>query len=262
MALDSSQIEQASRDLRTALGHGATLGPLEEAYPGLTPEDAYAIQLATVRAWTGEGRSLVGYKVGLTNQAGQKAFGIDEPALGHLFADMRLGTGQEMDLGELYQPRVEGELAFVLGQDLAGPGVTAMDVIRATWGVAAALEIMDTRYTDWQVKAPGLIADNCSGARFVLGSGVTPLVGFEARYLGFVMLKNGEVAGTGTGANVMGDPLESVVWLANKLGGLGLSLKAGQVVLSGASAPPVPVGPGDSIHLTVDRVGQVFCRFG
>ncbi len=259
MALDASQIEQASRELRAAWEQGTSLGPLEERYPGLSPDDAYAIQLDGVRHWTGQGRVPVGYKVGLTNRAGQEAFGIDEPALGHLFADMRLTSGDELDLGELYQPKVEGELAFVLARDLAGPG-DPQDVIGATLGVTAALEIMDTRYTDWRVKAPGLIADNCSGARFVLGSQLTSLVGLDTRHVGFVMLKNGQVAGTGAGANVMGDPLESMAWLANKLASLGRSLKAGHVVLSGASVPPVPVEAGDVIHLNVDRVGQVFCQ--
>lgn len=262
MALDARQIEQASRDLRAALDQGNPIDPLEERYPGLSPEDGYAIQLAAVRAWTVQGRTMVGYKIGLTNRAGQKAFGVDEPAMGHLFADMRLASGNELNLSELYQPKAEGELAFVLAQDLAGPGITTMDVVRATLGVTAALEIMDTRYTDWRVKAPGLIADNCSGARFVLGSQLTSLVGLDTCQLGFVMLKDGQVAGTGSGANVMGDPLEAVAWLANKLAEMGLPLKTGQVVLSGAAVPPVAVQAGDFIQLTVDRVGQAYCQFG
>ena len=261
MASDNNRIGQASNELRKATAEVAALVPFEDTYPELTLDDAYAVQMASVQAWTKEGRVRSGYKIGLTNQAGQQAFGLTEPALGHLFKDMCLDSGETQNLGELYQPKVEGELAFVLGHDLAGPGVSALDVRRATYGVVAALEIMDTRFQGWQVKAPGLIADNCSGARYVLDSKVTPLDGLEPRYFGFVLQKNGQVIGSGAGVNVLGDPLESVAWLANKLASLGLSLKAGEVVMSGAVIPPVVAEGGDLIHLTVDRVGQVFCRF-
>ncbi len=259
--MDRAQAQEAARGLMAAALEVRPLEPLRLTFPDATLADAYSVQMILVEAYTAQGRKPVGKKVGLTNQAGQDAFGAAEPALGHLFADMAVPHGGGGDSARFYLPRVEGELAFVLGCDLAGPGVTALDVLRATEGVMPAIEIMDTRITDWQVKVIDLVADNCSAAAYVLGSELVPLTGFDPARLGFVMLKNGRVASTGAGANVLGSPLQSMVWLANKLGELGLSLRAGEVVLTGAAAPPLPVGKGDVIQLAVDRVGEVGCYF-
>ncbi len=151
--MDKAQAQEAAQGLMAAARDSRPIEPLRATYPGLSLADAYAVQLILVEAYIAQGRKLVGRKVGLTNSAGQEAFGADEPVLGHLFADMAVPHGGGGDTARLYAPRVEGELAFVLGNDLAGPGVTALDVLRSTAGVMPAVEIMDTRIKDWQVKA-------------------------------------------------------------------------------------------------------------
>jgi 2-keto-4-pentenoate hydratase len=225
-------------------------------------DEAYRIQLITVEAQLSEGRKVVGKKIGLTSPAMQQMFNVNEPDYGHLFDNMLAYQGAEVSASRLLQPRIEGEIAFVMERDLMGPGVTPADVIRSTAGVTAALEIIDSRIRDWKIKIQDTVADNASSGAFVLGSKLVPLTDLDLRCVGFVMTKNGQLAATGAGAAVLGSPVQSVAWLANKMGEYEISLKAGEVILSGAAAAAVPVQAGDSIHLTVDRIGDVACFFG
>jgi len=259
--MTKNEIDRAARNLLEATEKNVPIDPVIKTHGAITVQDGYRIQHTMVEKCTADGRRIVGKKVGLTNKGAQKNFGATEPALGHLFEDMMVKIDEGIQISRLYQPRVEGELAIVLEKDLAGPGITALDVVRATAGVTAALEIMDTRIIDWNVKVQDLVADNCSGAAFAIGGLLVPLKDFDPRYIGFVMEKNGQLVSTGTGVNVLGSPLESAAWLANKLAQLGMTLKAGEIILTGAAAPPVPVEAGDSIHLTIDRVGQLGCYF-
>ncbi len=223
----------------------------------MTLEEAYRVQAILVETWSNQGRRVVGKKVGLTNAAGMEKFGAHEPALGHLFSDMLVDPAAGLDATSLYKPMIEGELAFVFKKDLTGPGVTTLDVLRATEGVMSSVEIMDTRIVDWQINVLDLVADNCSARAFALGSELVQIRGFDPANLGFVMRKNGQVVSTGTGANVLGSPLTAVAWLANKLGQMGNAIKGGEVVLTGAATPPVAVAAGDVVQLSVDRIGEV-----
>jgi 2-oxopent-4-enoate hydratase len=208
-----------------------------------------------------EGRKVVGKKIVLASPAMQRMLNVNEPDYGHLFDDMLAYQGEELSTSHLIQPRVEGEMAFILERDLLGPGIIPADVIRATVGVTAALEIIDSRIRDWKIKIQDTVADNASSGVFVLGSKLVPLTGLDLRCVGFVMTKNGQLAATGAGAAVLGNPAQSVALLVNKMGEYSISLKTDEVILSGSAVAAVPVQAGDSVHLTVDRIGDMGCFF-
>ena len=261
MSLTQEQIVQAAGQLVQAADSRKAIPALTDSLPGIRTEDAYQIQLYNVEQAVAKGAKVVGKKIGLTSPAMQTMLKVDEPDYGHLLDYMLIYQGEPVPMERLLQPRIEGEIAFVMARDLKGPGVTPLEVALATAGVTAALEIIDSRIADWKIKIQDTVADNASGAAFVLGSQLTPLAGLDLRHTGFVLAKNGHLAGTAAGAAVLGSPLQSVAWLVNKLGELGVSVQAGEIILSGAAPAAVPVAAGDSIHLVVDRLGEVSCRF-
>jgi len=261
MTLSKAELAEAAQKLLAAARDLKPIAPLTKTYPGITTEEAYRIQLNTIEVRLADGRKVVGKKIGLTSPAIQQMFNVTEPDYGHLLDDMLVYQGVGITASRLLQPRIEGEIAFILERDLTGPGITPTDVIRATAGVTAALEIIDSRIRDWKIKIQDTVADNAASAAFVLGARLTPLTGIDLRYVGYVMIKNGQLATTGAGAAVLGSPAQSVAWLANKMGQYGISLKAGEIILSGSAAAAVPVQVDDSIRLTVDRVGDVECYF-
>jgi 2-keto-4-pentenoate hydratase len=261
MALSDIELSGVAQRLLEGARDRKPIDPITETYSEITIEEAYRIQVLTVDARVSEGRIVIGKKVGLTSPAMQEMFGVDEPDYGHLLDDMLVYEGMGLDTSRLLQPRIEGEIAFVLEKDLTGPGVTPVDVIRSTAGVIAALEIIDSRIRDWKIKIQDTVADNASAAAVVLGTRLVPLMNLDLRGVGFVMTKNGRLAATAAGAAVLGSPVQSVAWLANRLSDYGISLKAGEIILSGAAAAAVPVDAGDFIHLTVDRIGEVGCFF-
>ncbi len=261
MALTEKQLSEAADLLLGCIRQAKPVDPLTEIYPGISVEEAYKIQLINVERRLGGGRKIVGKKIGLTSPAMQGMFGVSEPDYGHLFDDMLIYQGAAVQTNELLQPRIEGEIAFILDRDLKGPGVTSSDVIQATAGVTAALEIVDSRIRDWKIKIQDTVADNASSGAFVLGSQMVSARDLDLRHVGFVMTKNGRLAGTGAGAAVLGSPAQAVAWLANKMGEFGIMLKSGEIVLSGAACAAVPFAAGDSIHLFVDRIGDVGCFF-
>jgi 2-oxopent-4-enoate hydratase len=204
---------------------------------------------------------MVGKKIGLTSLAMQQMVNVSEPDYGYILDNMIIYQGEGLSASQFLQPRIEGEIAFIMEQDLMGPGITIGDVMRATAGVTAALEIIDSRIRDWKIKIQDTVADNASCGGIVLGSKMVPLTGLDLRYVGFVMTKNGRLASTAAGAAVLDNPVQSVAWLANKLGEYEIPLKAGEIILSGAAAAALPVQRGDTIHLTVDRISDVGCCF-
>lgn len=261
MALNEKTLSEAAQRLIIAARNRKPVDPLTETHPEITVEEAYRIQLITVEAWLAQGRKVVGKKIGITSPAIQEMLNVGEPDYGHLMDHMLINEGEGLAITRLLQPRVEGEIAFILERDLNGPGITPVDVIRATARVTAALEIIDSRIRDWKIKIQDTVADNASSAAFVLGSKLVPLADIDLRSVGFVMTKNGRLAATAAGAAVLGSPIQSVAWLANKMGEYGFSLKAGETILSGSAVAAVPVEAGDSIHLVVDRIGDVSCFF-
>jgi 2-keto-4-pentenoate hydratase len=259
--MNKEEIEVAARSLLRAARHREPIEPLTQTYPKITIEDAYEIQLCTVNIRVAGGRRVIGKKIGLTSPAMQQMLGVAEPDYGHLLDDMLIYQGAAVPSHFLIQPRIEGEIAFVLDRDILGPGVTPHDVVRATAGVAPALEIIDSRIKEWRISIQDTVADNASSAFFLLGTNLVPIAGLDLRFAGFVLEKNGQVVVTAAGAAVLGSPVQAVAWLANKMGEYGIALKAGEIILSGSAGTAVPVGPGDCISLTVDRVGSVSCFF-
>ena len=239
-----------------------SVDPLTETYPGLTAQQAYAIQLAGVAIKRErDSRKIVGKKIGLTSAAMQKLIGVEEPDYGHLFDYMMVNEGEPIQLSRLLFPKVEGEVAFVLKKRLEGPGVSIVDVLRATEAVMASIEIVDSRVRNWKIRLPDTVADNASSARFVVGSRMVSPREIDLRLVGMVFEKNGEVVNTGAGAAVMGHPASSVAWLANKLGEFGVALEEGEIILSGAITGAVDARAGDSFLISFQGLGTAGVRF-
>jgi 2-oxo-3-hexenedioate decarboxylase len=222
----------------------------------LSIDDAYAIQAALLEILLGRGDTLAGAKLGLTSRAKQEQMGVDEPCYGWVPASSVLPDGMA-PLDELIHPRVEPELVFVLAQDLAGPGVTADDVLDATEKVVGGIEVIDSRYEAFSFTLPDVIADNTSAARVVIGSeGVGPRE-VDLTTLGCVFEVDGEITGTATGAALLGDPAGCVAMLANHLGRYGLRLEAGWVVMAGAATDARPLGSGSVATARYSSLGPV-----
>ncbi|PWV83096.1 2-oxopent-4-enoate/cis-2-oxohex-4-enoate hydratase [Halomonas sp. A11-A] len=187
--------------------------------------------------------------------------GVNQPDFGQLTDRMVINQGESIAMKSLIQPKAEGEIAFVLKRDLNGPGVTVADVLRATEGVMACFEIVDSRIRDWKIRIQDTIADNASCGVFVLGDRLVDPRNLDLFTTGMVLEKNGRIVGTGAGAATMGSPAIAVAWLANTLGQLGMSLKAGDVILSGALSAMVPVNAGDNLRMTLAGIGSCSVRF-
>jgi 2-oxopent-4-enoate hydratase len=214
----------------------------------LSITDAYQIQLAIIKAKTDRKEKVVGKKIGLTSRRMQQAFGIDQPDYGHIMDRLILGEGLPILLSGLIQPKIEVEIAFILKEDLIGPGVTAAEVLRCTLGVLPCFEVIDSRIKDWKIKIQDTIADNASIGRVILGSPLSSVSGIDLRSVGVVIRKNGEVAETAAGAAVMGNPVDAVAWLANKLSEHGVQLKAGEIIISGSLIAPIEIADRDVIQ--------------
>lgn len=230
-------------------------------HPDLTIEDAYGIQQINLERRIGAGARPAGRKIGLTSRAVQEWLGVAEPDFGGLLDDMAVPNGGSVEVSRLLQPRVEGELAFVLKRNLRGPGVTAAQVIAATDFVLPAIEIIDSRVKDWKFRIQDTIADNASSALFAAGSQPATLREIDTRTIGLTLRKNGAVVSTGAGVACLEDPVNAVVWLVNKLGTLGVEIEAGEIILSGALGPVSPVVAGDYITASIGRMAEVAVRF-
>jgi len=225
------------------------IDPLTMHVPSLTPEEAYHIQLINIRRKIEQGDQVVGKKIGLTSKAMQQLLGVNEPDYGHLLHTMEIKAGDRVPWEKLLQPKVEGEIAFILKKTLKGPGLTHLDVINAVDQVVPAIEIVDSRIRDWNIRLPDTIADNASSGLFLLGKEAIPLRDIDVTEIGMVLYVNDALVNTGTGAAALGNPLYSVAWLANFLGRFDIALEAGEVVLSGALSAAVDVQPGDEVKV-------------
>ena len=259
--MDQQKITQYGDALYQALVERKTIEPLTNREADITIEDAYHIQQRMIARRVEKGERIVGKKIGVTSAAVMNMLGVGQPDFGYMLDGMIYGDGAAIDAGTLIQPKAEGEIAFVLKKDLMGPGVSASDVLAATEGVMACFEIVDSRITDWKIKIQDTVADNASCGVFVLGDRMVDPYAVDLRTCGMVLEKNGEVVVTGAGAATMGSPVNAVVWLANTLGKLGIPLKAGEVILSGALGAMVPVKAGDNLRVTIGDIGGCSVRF-
>jgi 2-keto-4-pentenoate hydratase len=239
------------------------IAPLSAGYPDLTVAEAYEIQAINARSRAQSVTSpapIVGHKIGLTSKAMQEMLGVDEPDYGCLYADRVLAGGTVIVAAELIAPRVEPEIAFVLAAPLAGPDVTAGDVLAATAYVLPSLEVIDSRIADWKIKLVDTIADNASCARVILGEQRTETADVALAAAGVELRVNGEPVQHGAGAAVLGHPAKAVAWLANALGGHGVTLEAGHVVMPGSLTAAVPLTAGDHVVADFGPLGSVETR--
>jgi len=259
--MDDNKINQYGDELYDCWLNRRTVAPLREREPGITIEDAYKIQERFVARRVAAGETIIGKKIGATSKPVQDFLEVYQPDFGMLTSGMVYQEGDTIDLGTLIQPKAEAELAFVLKADLKGPGITAMDVIRATDYVLPCFEIVDSRITAWNIKIQDTVADNASCGVYVLGKTQGDPRKLDITLAGMVLEKNGELFSTGVGAAVQGSPANAVAWLANTLGELGIPFKAGEVILSGSQSALVPVADGDELVCTVGGLGSCRVKF-
>jgi 2-oxopent-4-enoate/cis-2-oxohex-4-enoate hydratase len=257
-----AEISAFGDELYAALRERRTVPPITSRAPHVTIDDAYRISLRMLERRLSDGEKVIGKKIGATSKAVQNMLGVYQPDFGYLTDRMAYDTPAEMPIGaQMIQPRAEGEIAFFLKRDLTGPGVTPGDVLAATDSVAACFEVVDSRIEGWKIKICDTVADNASSGLFVLGSERVDPQKLDLVTCGMVVEKNGEVLSTGAGAAALGSPLVCVAWLANALGQYGISLRAGEVILSGSLVPLEPVKPGDQMRVRVGGIGSASVRF-
>ena len=259
--MDTATRAEAAQRLLDSAASRKPIEPLIERYPDITVADSYQIQQTQIRRRINGGARIRGHKVGLTSPAMQRQLGVDQPDYGVLLDDMFHPENTLIDIARFVQPRIEPEVAFVLARPLRGPGITVADAAAAVDFVLPALEIIDSRIADWKISFRDTVADNASSGALVLGSTPVRLSATDLRLSGCVMHRNGAVAGSGAGGAVMGSPLNSLAWLANTVGSLGVTLEAGHVVLPGSITASVPASGGDTFSAVFAGVGRAALAF-
>jgi len=217
------------------------IDPLTTSYPQLNVADAYRIQQANIELRMTGGQRIVGHKIGLTAKAMQDLFDVSEPDFGHLMDTMMHAASEPLDLGELIDPQIEVEPAFVLDRRLEGPGVSIEDVLAATIGVRVCLEVIDSRIIDWRIRLQDTVADNGSSARVVLGSQLVPPSMLKLDDLETELELDGVVVEKGNTSAILGHPAKSIAWLANRIADFGIALEPGHIVLPGTCTRSVRI---------------------
>lgn len=258
--MDPQQIASAAASLLEAERTGTVAPRLSDSWPGLQIEDSYEIQRLVIAEKIRQGAVLKGHKVGLTSRVMQQAAGIDEPDFGHLLDSMIFTSEGAIDARRFLVPRVEVELAFILGRDLQGPGVTITDVLAATEFVQPAIEIIDSR-TVTPRKVTDTIADNSACGAIVLGGRPVRPLDIDLRWVAAVLYRNGSIEESGVSAAVLGHPAQGIAWLANRLAKFDTSLRKGHIVLPGSFTRPVEVRAGDSFMADYGPLGVVPITF-
>jgi len=255
-------VVKAADLLAEAARTGNACRPVRELFDdGGDLETAYAVQQLNVRRGLDAGRRIVGRKIGLTSRAVQRQLGVDQPDFGALFADMAVPDGGEVAAGRLLQPKVEAEVALVLGRDLPHRACTVVDVLRAVDFALPALEIVDSRIAGWDISLVDTVADNASCGLYALGATPVPLTAVDLRAVTMTMTRGDETVSEGTGADCLGGPLNAAVWLASALAERGDPLRAGDLVLTGALGPMAPASPGDVFEARISGLGSVRVGF-
>ncbi|WP_010138500.1 2-oxo-hept-4-ene-1,7-dioate hydratase [Oceanicola sp. S124] len=265
--LDAGLVAQIARQLDQAEQQATQIAQLSLAYPDLQMADSYAIQNAWLQLKQDRGLTLRGHKIGLTSRAMQQAVGIDTPDYGFLTDDMFLEDAAQIDTGRLIEPRIEAELAFVLAEDLSGPDCTLHDVLDATAWITPALELLDARIrridpdSGRRRTVLDTVADNAANSAIICGGLTVRPMDLDLRRAGVVTLRNGIVEETGLAAGVLNHPANGIAWLANRLAPWGVTLKKGQVILSGSFIRPIDARRGDTFTADYGPLGTVSCHF-
>jgi 2-oxo-hept-3-ene-1,7-dioate hydratase len=233
---------------------------LSTTFPDISIEDAYAIQGEVIKQKVKDGARIIGHKIGLTSKAMQQSSQIDEPDFGHLLDSMMVADGAKIPHANYCVPRVEVELAFVLGKPLKGPGIGLLEVLRATEYVVPAIEIIDARVQNPR-KIFDTVADNAAAAGIVIGGRPVGPMDIDLRWVGGAMYRNSEIEETGLAAGVLGHPALGIAWLANKVGPFGTVLEPGNIMLSGSFTRPVWANKGDTLHADFGPLGGLAVQF-
>jgi 2-keto-4-pentenoate hydratase len=255
-------LDELAADLAQAERSRVPISPLTDGSPDIDVVDAYEIQLINIRQRVAEGARVVGHKVGLSSEAMQKMMNVDEPDYGHLLDEMQAFEDKPVKTAKYLYPRVEVEVGFILADDLPGAGCTEDDVLAATAAFAPAIELIDTRIEDWKIKLCDTIADNASSAGWVLGEARVSPKDIDIRNIDAVLTRNGEVVASGRSDAVLGNPVTAVAWLARKVEGFGVRLKAGDIVLPGSCTKAFDANPGDEFVADFAGLGSVHLSFG
>ena len=252
---------QLAEELYQALRDKRTVPPLMARYPELTIDDAYAISLGALERRKADGEKVIGKKIGVTSKAVQDMLGVHQPDFGFLTDRMYIEGDIDVAANGLIAPRAEAEIGFILKDSLKGPGVTAEDVIAATEAIVPCFEIVDSRIQDWKIGIVDTVADNASCGVYVLGEARVNPRDHDLPNLHVTVTKNGAPLSEGYGHAVQGSPAQAVAWLANTLGAYGVTLEAGDVILSGSLVPLEPAAPGDVFEMQLAGVGSCTARF-
>lgn len=260
MNLTDAQQRQGAEDLLRAERERKPIPQLSRTFPQMDIEDAYRVQDAWAEERVRTGTRVVGHKIGLTSRAMQMASKITEPDYGRIFDDAYFNDGAQISAARFIRPRLEVELAFIMGDDLAGPGVRIYDVMRAAEFVVPALEIIDYR-TEVPRAITDTIADNAAFGAIVVGGRPIRPMDVDIRWVGATLSKNGIIEESGMSAAIMGHPAAGVAWLVNKLAAVDARLEKGQIVLAGSFTRPVDIAAGDVIHADYGPLGAIGVAF-
>jgi 2-keto-4-pentenoate hydratase len=252
--------ERLASALKKAEKTCVAINAISKENPELEVDDAYAIQLLNIRKEVAEGRRITGKKIGLTSLAMQNMLGVNRPDFGHLLDSMEVMDGT-IERSSMLQPKVEGELAFVLKGDLKGPGVTAEDVLNATDYLVPSIEIVDSRVANWKINIIDTVADNASSGMYIVGKERLDPKSTDMLSIRMKLYKNGEYINEGVGSDVLGDPAYAVAWLANTLSEYGVALNKGDIVLSGAFSAALAAEAGDVFTAVYENIGEVTVKF-
>lgn len=253
-------IEQLSNELFDALNNATTVTPLTDRHPDISIDDAYQVSLAMLEKRKARGEKLIGKKIGVTSNAVQSMLNVHQPDFG--FLTDRMQSGNRVSTAGLIAPKAEGEIAFLLKKDLIGPNVTEQDVLEATGAVMPCFEIVDSRVENWKIKIQDTVADNASCGLFVVNAdAATTPENVDFTGCEMIVHKNGEFLSRGTGAEALGNPLTCVAWLANTMAEYGITLSAGDIILSGSLVPLENIKAGDSMSLSISGIGELAIQF-
>ncbi|ORV11337.1 2-keto-4-pentenoate hydratase [Mycobacterium celatum] len=253
--------EALAADLAQAERSRRPIAPLTAAHPQIDVVDAYEIQLINIRQRVAGGARVVGHKVGLSSLAMQQMMGVDEPDYGHLLDEMQVFEDKPVPAANYLYPRVEVEVGFILADDLPGAECTEDDVLEATAAFAPAIELIDTRITDWKIALCDTIADNASSAGYVLGKERVSPKDVDITAIEAVLTRNGEVVAKGRSDAVLGNPVTAVAWLSRKVESFGVRLRKGDIVLPGSCTRAFDAGPGDNFVAEFSGLGSVRLSF-
>jgi 2-oxo-3-hexenedioate decarboxylase len=233
-----------------------------DQFPELDAELAYKVQERLIEKKCKEEKTkIAGWKLGLTSRAKQEMMGVHEPSYGVLLENMQLFEGEPISMKPFIHAKIEPEIAFIFDKEVKGPFVSVTDILAATAYIAPAMEIIDSRYRNFQFTLPDVIADNSSSSRYILGEKLYRVENVDLRLMGMVFKKNGEIFATSAGASVMGHPARAIAWMANKIAKKGQTIKPGEVVLSGALTGAVTISPGDHYSVSFDGIGSLEAVF-